>query len=153
MGHPLTVYGGGEQKRSYLPIGDSLDCLTLALEHPPTKGEYRVFNQFDQFSSMRELALLVQRAGTGLGLEFAIAHYENPRLEVENHYYNPARDHLTALGYQPRNNPLEIIKTMLEQLQPWKDRIAERQSILIPDIQWDGSRKTALELDLRGITS
>jgi UDP-sulfoquinovose synthase len=152
-GHPLTVYGRGEQRRSYLPISDSIGCLTLALDNPPSRGEYRVFNQFDRFTSVAELAALVQEAASSLGIETQITYLENLRCEAENHYYNPDRNHLLALGYQPRHNPLEQVKVMLMQLLPWKDRIEAHQALLIPEIHWDGSRRPAVELESRGITS
>jgi UDP-sulfoquinovose synthase len=151
IGHPLTVYGSGRQQRSFLPLEDCLHCLTLALENPPGKGEYRVFNQFDRFTSMRELASMVQEAATRLGIHTEIRHLENPRQEKEDHYYNPDRQHLTALGYSPHINPQEQIAFMIEKLLPWKDHIVTRRSVLIPEIQWDGSRRLATQLDTRGI--
>ena len=42
IGHPLTPFGKGHQKRGFLPLRDSMQCLTLALENPPSEGEYRV---------------------------------------------------------------------------------------------------------------
>ena len=32
--HPLTPYGAGGQVRGFLPLGDSIRCLTLGLENP-----------------------------------------------------------------------------------------------------------------------
>ena len=49
--HPLTPYGAGGQVRGFLPLRDSMQCLTLALENPPAAGEYRVFNQFEEVYS------------------------------------------------------------------------------------------------------
>ena len=34
-GHPITPYGAGRQKRGFLSLRDSMQCLTLALENPP----------------------------------------------------------------------------------------------------------------------
>jgi len=53
-GHPLTVYGSGGQTRGMLNIRDTLACVTLALENPAGRGEFRVFNQFtESFSCAR----------------------------------------------------------------------------------------------------
>src|SRR5688572_757852 len=41
IGHPLTLYGEGQQKRGFLPLRDSMQCLALAVENPPQSGEYR----------------------------------------------------------------------------------------------------------------
>ena len=51
--HPLTPYGDGGQVRGFLPLRDSMQCLTLGLENPPEPGEYRVFNQFEETYSIR----------------------------------------------------------------------------------------------------
>ena len=51
--HPLTPYGAGGQVRGFLPLRDSMQCLTLGLENPPAPGEYRVFNQFEETYSIR----------------------------------------------------------------------------------------------------
>ena len=55
-GHPLTVYGAGGQTRGMLNIRDTLACVTLALENPAERGEFRVFNQFTESFSVRDMA-------------------------------------------------------------------------------------------------
>src|SRR5207253_9837013 len=67
IGHPLTVYGGGGQTRGLLNIRDTLQCVELAADNPPEPGEFRVFNQFTEHFSVRELAELVAAAGRELG--------------------------------------------------------------------------------------
>src|SRR5207302_9459050 len=53
-GVPLTVYGAGGQKRGFLNIRDTLECVRLAAENPAERGEVRVFNQFTEvFSVLR----------------------------------------------------------------------------------------------------
>jgi len=56
IGHHLTPYGLVGQTRGFIALRDSMQCLTLATENPPEKGEYRVFNQFDETYSINELA-------------------------------------------------------------------------------------------------
>ena len=58
-GHPLTVYGSGGQTRGMLNILDTLACVELALDHPADRGEFRVFNQFTESFSVREMAEMV----------------------------------------------------------------------------------------------
>src|SRR5919197_911738 len=62
VGEPLTVYGAGGQRRAFLNIRDTLQCVRLAVENPPAAGEFRVFNQFTQVFSVRELAEIVVEA-------------------------------------------------------------------------------------------
>ena len=141
IGHPLTPYGKGHQRRGFLPLRDSMQCLTLALENPPRTAEYRVFNQFQEVYDLTELAVMVQRVASDLGFDVEVRNVENPRIEAEEHYYNPDHDHLHALGYQPTQDVESEIRSMLEDLLPHRDRIREWAAALIPDIHWDGRRE------------
>src|ERR687887_1098006 len=101
IGHPLTIYGEGGQTRGYLNILDTLRCVELATLNPADAGEYRVFNQFTEQFSIVELAELVQRAGKEHGLDVTIESIENPRVELEEHYYNAKHTKLVDLGLEP----------------------------------------------------
>ncbi len=138
IGHPLTVFGIGKQKRGFLPLRDSMQCLTIAIENPPAKGEYRVFNQFEETYTVLELAEIVKREGESLGLKIDINLYENPRTEAAEHYYQPDRQKLLDLGYVPSHDVAAEVRLMLRDLMPHADRIHEKADILVPDIRWDG---------------
>lgn len=138
IGHPLTVFGIGKQKRGFLPLRDSMQCLTIAIENPPAKGEYRVFNQFEETYTVLELAEIVKREGESLGLKIDINLYENPRTEAAEHYYQPDRQKLLDLGYVPSHDVAAEVRLMLRDLMPHADRIREKADILVPDIRWDG---------------
>ena len=140
IGHPLTPYGKGHQHRGFLPLRDSMQCLTLALENPPRQGEYRVFNQFQEVYDLTELALKVQKVGGDLGLDVTVTHTENPRNELEDHYYNPDHQHLLDLGYVPTQDVESEMSIMIKDLLPHKSRIEEKADVLLPKIRWDGSR-------------
>jgi UDP-sulfoquinovose synthase len=138
IGHPLTPFGRGHQKRGFLPLRDSMQCLTLALENPPKKGEYRVFNQFEEVYDVTELALKVQRAAAEMGLDVIVRNLENPRKELESHYYKPDHRALAVLGYEPTHDVDHELRIMLEDLVRYRDRIEARSDALIPDVRWDG---------------
>ena len=76
-----------------------------------------------------------------MGLKVEVRHTENPRIEAEEHYYNPDHQHLLDLGYQPTREMESELHTMLEDLVKYKSRIEARKYSLIPDIRWDGTRK------------
>jgi UDP-sulfoquinovose synthase len=135
LNHPLTIYGEGGQTRGYLPIQDSMDCITLAIENPPKLGEYRVFNQFERTYSVNELANIVAIAGSVLGYDVNIAHYENPRKELESHYYNPHRQKLVDLGYRPTTDITEYVTKLIEDLEPYTGRLDSHR--VLPSIRWD----------------
>ncbi len=145
--HPLTIFGGGGQTRGFLPLRDSMQCLAVTIENPPERSEYRVFNQFEECYTVEELAYIVQTVGNQLGMGISVQHYDNPRKELDEHYYNPDRNHLINLGYTPSHDVKAEIRIMLQDLLHHKDRIAEKRDVLIPDIRWDGSRKRANVID------
>jgi len=147
IGHPLTLFGAGHQKRGFLPLRDAVHCMALTLENPPKAGEYRVFNQFDEAYSIVELAHMVQEVGGELGLGVEIYQYDNPRNEAAEHYFNPDRQHLVDIGYQPSGDVKGEVKIMLQDLMQHKDRILEKKEALIPDIRWDGTRRRSEVID------
>ena len=87
------------------------------------------------------MALKVQKVAKKLGLEIEVRNVENPRMELEEHYYNPDHQHLLDLGYQPTHDIEAEMEIMLNDLMKHKHRIEARAHALIPDIRWDGSRK------------
>ncbi len=147
IGHPLTVYGSGGQTRGFLPLRDSMQCLTIAIENPPAAGEYRVFNQFEECYTVEELAEKVRVASHDVGLEVEIEYFENPRTEKHEHYYNPDREHLIRLGYQPTHDVVAEMRIMLRDLMAHRERIEQHRDILIPDIRWDGTRRRSQMID------
>lgn len=143
IGHPLTPYGAGGQVRGFLPLRDSMQCLTLGLENPPEAGEYRVFNQFEETYSIRDLVGLVQKTALTQGLKVDIASVENPRAAIErqDHHFAPDHDRLRNLGYLPTHDVATEVQAMLEDLLPHRERIAEHRQTLLPDVHWDGARR------------
>ena len=141
IGHPLTLFGKGHQKRGFLPLRDSMQCLTIALENPPKPGEYRVFNQFEEVYDLTELAEKVQRVAGKLGLRATIQRYENPRRELDEHYYRPDHRNLLDLNYRPTRDMESEIETMLRDLLPHRERIHAFRDVLVPDQHWDGHQQ------------
>lgn len=132
---PLTIYGTGKQKRGFLPLKDSIQCLTIAIDKPPKSGEYRTLNQFENIYSLNKLAEYVLSATSQLGLkEPGFNFIKNPRTEANEHYYNPAHDKLFKLGYKPSTNIEELIKDLVETLEPHKERI--NKNCILPTTTW-----------------
>lgn len=149
IGHPLTLYGEGHQKRGFIPLTESIECMRLAIENPPAAGEYRVFNQFDLVLDLTDLAGMIQSVGRDLGLEVRICHVENPRRELEEHRYQPDREGLLKLGFSPTGDVAGEIRSMLVDLTRYRDRVEQKAEQMIPKVRWDGSRRRALVLDAR----
>ncbi len=137
VGIPLTLYGKGTQQRGFLDIRDTLRCVELAVLNAPEAGEYRVFNQLTETFSLRDLAKLVQQQGKKLGLAVEIQRLKNPRVEAEDHYYNPRHDKLNALGLTPHLLSDVLIESMLARIQENAHRI--RKASILPHVAWDGA--------------
>ncbi len=133
-GVPLTVYGRGGQTRGYLNIIDTIACVELSLRHPAASGQYRVFNQFVETFSVNDLAAKVQQAGKRLGLRVNVEHIPNPRLEAEEHYYNPTHTGLMSLGLQPHYLTEDVLVDMLEVIL--RHREAIDKTLIFPEIRW-----------------
>ena len=133
-GIPLTVYGTGGQTRGYLNIRDTLQCVALAARSPARPGECRVFNQFTEVFSVRELAEIVRMAGAQVGIDVTIAAVENPRIESESHYYNPVHTKLVDLGLKPHVLSAVLVEQMMGSIQHAKDRIDP--TTILPTVKW-----------------
>ncbi|MBW2529364.1 MAG: NAD-dependent epimerase/dehydratase family protein [Deltaproteobacteria bacterium] len=133
-GIPLTVYGKGEQSRGFLDLRDTIQCVELSIMNPPERGELRVMNQFVDTFSVNQLAEWVQRVGNGIGLAVKIDHIENPREELEDHYYNPKHSALLDLGLEPHRLSDEVIEGMLRKIMQYRERIDT--SKMLPRRRW-----------------
>lgn len=131
---PLTVYGKGGQVRGYLNLRDTLQCIALAAEKPPEKGELRILNQFTETFSVNELASRVQRVASSLGLRVDIQHLENPRKELEEHYYKPAHSGLLELGLKPHLMTDDVLAAMITRIQRYQKQI--RVDRILPRVRW-----------------
>ncbi len=131
LGMPLTVYGTGGQTRGILNIKDTVQCIRLAAENPPRGGEFRVFNQFTEQMSVREIAETVSHAWPG---GCVIEQVENPRVEMEGHYYRAAHTGLLDLGLVPHL----LNETLIDSLFKIADRHKDRVSLeaIRPTVQW-----------------
>ena len=79
--------------------------------------------------------------------EFPDPDLENPRQEMEEHYYNPDHERLSDLGYQPTHDVEAEMRIMIQDLMKYRDRIEAKREALIPDVHWDGRREKVRFLD------
>lgn len=134
IGHPLTVYGKGGQTRGFLDIRDTVRCVELAIATPANPGEFRVFNQFTELFSVGDLAQMVAKAGSAIGLKVEVQHTENPRIEREEHYFNAKNTNLLDLGLQPHFLSSSLLDSLLNVALKYKDRVDESQ--ILPKVKW-----------------
>ncbi|PHV62901.1 NAD-dependent epimerase/dehydratase family protein [Cyanobacterium aponinum] len=134
IGHPLTVYGKGGQTRAFLDIRDTVRCMELAIANPAEAGQFRVFNQFTELFSIKDLATIVQKAGATLGLKVEINNLENPRVELEDHYFNAKNTKLLDLGLQPHYLSDSLLDSLLNFANKYKGRVDMEQ--ILPKVSW-----------------
>jgi UDP-sulfoquinovose synthase len=133
-GHPLTVFGKGGQIRGYLNIKDTLNCVRLSAEQPAQAGELRIFNQLTETFSVNDLAGRVQQVGRSLGLKVEIQSVPNPRIEAEEHYYNPRHTGLLELGLEPNYLTDEVLAQMIDYVLRYKANIRNEQ--IFRQVKW-----------------
>jgi len=126
-GFPLTVFGKGGQTRGYLNIMDTLNCVRLSIENPAKQGELRIFNQLTETFSVNQLAKRIKRVGDRMDLNVKIKPVENPRIEAEDHYYNPKYTGLLDLGLKPNYLTDEVLERMITFTCKYKNQIKSEQ--------------------------
>jgi UDP-sulfoquinovose synthase len=122
-GYPLTVYGSGNQVRGYLNIKDTLQCVYLSEINPAKKGELKIFNQIMETLSVNDIANIVSTTAREMGYDTQVKKVENPRVEQEEHYYNPTYQGLQDLGVQPHLLTKESVQGMLRLVESHKKNI------------------------------
>ncbi|MDE3204128.1 MAG: NAD-dependent epimerase/dehydratase family protein [Acidobacteriota bacterium] len=131
LGHPLTVYGQGGQTRGIINIVDTVQCIRLAAESPAIAGEFRVFNQFTEQMSVRQIAETVSAAYPG---DVSIEQVENPRVEAESHYYRAAHTGLLDLGLVPHLLSDTLIDSLFRIAERHKERVSPEA--IRPTVHW-----------------
>jgi UDP-sulfoquinovose synthase len=134
ISYPLTVYGKGGQTRGYLDIKDTLQCVHMAELNPAKSGDLNIYNQIMETFTVSQLAKLTQQAGQELGYNVTIKSIENPRVELEEHYYNPNYQGLIELGVKPHYLTKESIKEMFKIVSQHKGQI--RKEVVFRGVKW-----------------
>jgi UDP-sulfoquinovose synthase len=118
IGYPLTVHGTGGQTRAFIHIRDSVRCVQLALEHPPSHGEkVKIFNQMTESHQVGELARKVAAL-----TDAEINHLPNPRKEaIENDLIVDNRCFI-ELGLRPTTLDDGLLAEVVDVARRWADR-------------------------------
>ncbi|MFM7642651.1 MAG: NAD-dependent epimerase/dehydratase family protein [Cyanobium sp.] len=118
IGYPLTVHGTGGQTRAFIHIRDSVRCVQLALEHPPSHGErVKIFNQMTESHRVSDLA---EKVAALTGAE--INYLSNPRNEaIENDLIVDNRCFI-ELGLNPTTLDDGLLTEVVDVARRWADR-------------------------------
>ena len=96
--------------------------------NPANFGELRIFNQITEAFTVNELAEKVAKVGNERGHKVEIKSVENPRVELEEHYYNPVYSGLKELGLESHFLTDEVLHFMFQIMEKHKEDI-ERHKI------------------------
>ena len=121
VGHPLTIHGTGGQTRAFIHIRDTVRCIQLAIENPPTRGEQvEIFNQATETHTLLELAKKVADL-TGAEIRF----YSNPRNEKAENTLRIRNQKFLELGLDPTTLDDGLMTEIVEIAERHKDRCDE----------------------------
>jgi UDP-sulfoquinovose synthase len=134
IGHPLTVYGTGEQTRAFIHITDTVRCVEIALNNPPQKGDRPViFNQVAETHRLIDLAKLISKL-SGAELKFM----DNPRVEAKTNELAVVNETFVSLGLKPTLLSQGLLTEITDIAQKYAAR-ADRD--LIPPVsKWRRKR-------------
>ena len=140
IGAPMTAFGDGLQKRGYLSLNDSIQCLMLAIENPAIG--YRTWNQLDIVYSIMELTKIVGDVCKKHGIETETVNIHDTRIErTDDHYYMPDGNKLRALGFNPTRTVAEDVDYIVRTLKNKRDELYPLREVVMPNIWWDERRK------------
>ena len=119
-GNDLTIYGTGGQKRAFIHIKDTANCVKLAAENPPEAGKVRILNQVSEVRQVKELAEIISRTyGSN------IVYHDNPRKELAENELEVDNTGIRSLGFEPITLSVSLIddvryiaEKMKENLNP-----------------------------------
>lgn len=117
-GYPLTVHGTGGQTRAFIHINDTVRCIELALENPPSRGDrVKILNQMTETHRVVELAkMIADKSGA------SIAYVENPRKEAAENDLLVENKGLLGLGL----NPTTLSEGLMAEVTNIAQRYAHR---------------------------
>lgn len=134
VGEPMSVYGTGGQTRGFLNMRDTVACVSLAVDNPSERGDFRIFNQFTEQFSVMQLATMVQETAARAGVDAKIDHVDNPRVELEDHYYNAKHTALMDLGLTPNLLTEDVLDSMFATICENRENVD--RDVLAPSIKW-----------------
>lgn len=103
-GNDLTVYGTGGQKRAFIHIQDTANCVNLAIQEEPDGKKVRIFNQVSEVRQVKELAELISNKYGS-----KIIYHDNPRKEMAENDLEVDNTGLKSLGFEPITLSMNLI--------------------------------------------
>lgn len=125
IGYPLTVHGTGGQTRAFINIKDTVECIKLATENPPAKGDrVSIYNQVTESHRVRDLANIIAKL-SGVKID----NVENPRKEAAENELEVTHDRFGDMfdrfGILPTTLNEGLIGEIEDIAKKYADRVDE----------------------------
>jgi len=118
IGYPLTVHGTGGQTRAFIHIQDTVNCINMAVENPPAKGDrVLIRNQMTETHRVRDLANIIATK-----TDSKILNVKNPRNEAAENDLFVSNDSFLNLGW----NPITLEEGLMEEVIEIAGKYADR---------------------------
>lgn len=118
IGHPLTVHGTGGQTRAFIHIRDTANCIRIALENQPKKGDrVKIFNQTTECHTIKVLAEKISKMTNA-----KIRYYNNPRNEDVENDLRFCKDSFLKLGLKPITLDEGLMSEVIEIARKYRNR-------------------------------
>ena len=124
-GHPLTVHGTGGQTRAFIHIRDTVQCIEIALNNPPDRGDKpAIFNQVTETFKVNDLAKLI-----GDMTNTEVMYMENPRNEADENELIVENAQFLGLGLEPTTLTAGLLEEIQDIATKYRDR-ADKTKII-----------------------
>ena len=139
-GHPITLYGTGEQTRAFININDSIKCLVLALKNgeeddPETFKKVKILNQMTACHKLNDLKdLLIE-----LYPEATYEYIDNPRNEKAGNSLVARNEKFKKWGHDGLQINQEDLKKLVEVCKSNRDRFEMNKEFVKPISFWKKS--------------
>jgi UDP-sulfoquinovose synthase len=128
--YPLTIYGTGEQTRAFIHIQNTVECIHLAIENPPIKGErVKIFNQVTETHTLINLAQKISKI-TGVNIDFI----ENPRNEDAKNNLKADNKNFLDIGLKPIYLQDGLMEEVIDIANKYGHRVDK--SKILPTSKW-----------------
>ncbi|MEM9741779.1 MAG: NAD-dependent epimerase/dehydratase family protein [Pseudomonadota bacterium] len=117
VGYPLTVHGTGGQTRAFIHLQDTVRCIQLAIDTPPSTDRVRIINQLTETHRVGELAEMVARISGA-----RVARVPNPRKEAAENELRASNGTFLSLGLKPTKLADGLLQEVRDVAEKYKDR-------------------------------
>ncbi len=133
IGHPITVYGEGNQQTGLMSLPDTVNSFLNLLNLDVGRGEHRVIHNYTHRLSIGEIAEAVRK----LRPQARITYLKNPRRESESGLAKQIEVHpsLQEAHKEKEKKFLREIETLIAFAERYKDSIDP--SLIPPKVHWE----------------